>query len=487
MDRLDPGRPLRLRFAPTPARSLHVGAARTALFNWLLARASGGRFIVRIEDTAGSADGAEGGVLEDLRWLGLDWDEGPAAGGDAGPYRFSERAAVYDEHVRRLLATGAAYERDGAAWFRIPPGKTVVHDLIKGDVVFDHDGLADFVVRKANGAASYNLAAAVDDATMRIDVVLRGDEHLDNTPRQLLLARALGYATPSYAHTGLVLNARKEKLEQADGACLADLRRDGYLPEALIEHLALLGWSPADHRERFTLAELTGMFSLERVGASPAVFDLERLRAFNARALRALPRERVHALLAEAMQRAGLLEAAVPDAAHRWIETFLEAYGREMHALGDAIEEVERLRRESVTIPALELERLRNRQVLFFLDAVSQYVDDQPELRGLAVADDLAAIATEFGLTRGDALGAVRMALTATHDGPPLALLFPLLGHDRIMIRVGAVSSHILHGRGLEPIAFGPGGVPFETIQPTPPGATGETSGGYEERRDGER
>jgi glutamyl/glutaminyl-tRNA synthetase len=205
------------------------------------------------------------------------------------------------------------------------------------------------------------------------------------------------------------------------------------------------------------------------------VFDVDRLRAFNARALRALPRERLRELVVDAMQRHRLLEQPVPDAALRWIDTFIDAYGAEMHTLRDALEAIAALREEAVTIPALELERLRNRQVLFFLDAVAQYVDAQPELRGLPLSDDLPAIASEFGIARKDAFEAVRMALTGSHDGAPLALLFPLLGHDRIMIRIGAVNSHILHGRGLEPIKFGPGGVPFETIQPTPPeaGATG--------------
>ncbi|HEY0614037.1 MAG TPA: hypothetical protein VGC96_05325 [Candidatus Elarobacter sp.] len=197
------------------------------------------------------------------------------------------------------------------------------------------------------------------------------------------------------------------------------------------------------------------------------------------RPVHALGREDAHALIAAAMQHLRLLEDPAPAAAHRWIETFLDAFGNG-ETLGSSLERIAALREEAVTIPALELERLRNRQVLFFLDAVAQYVDDQPELRGLALAHDLPEIAKEFGLAEDDALGAVRMALTGAHDGPPLELLFPLLGHDRIMIRIGAVSSHILHGRGLQPIAYGPGGVPFETIQPTPPrdGATGHEPDG---------
>jgi len=478
MDRLDLDRPLRVRFAPSPAAALHVGSARTALFNWLLARKTGGSFVVRIGDIGETLDPAasEAAVLRDLRWLGLDWDEGPDTGGPVAPYRQSERAALHRDHVDRLLASGAAYERDGAVWFRTPPGTTVVHDAIKGDVRFEHATIADFVVRKSNGSATYDLATAVDDATMRIDLVLRGDEHLDDTPRQILVARALGYGPPRYAHTGLVVDSGKHKVSaEREGAGVDGFRRAGYLPAAMIEHLALLGWSSPDGRETFALDELVQAFSLERAGGAPSVFDVDRLRAFNARALRALPREAYRALIVESMQRARFLEDPVPGAAHRWIDTFLDAFGDEVHTLGEALAEIALLREESVTIPALELERLRSRQVLFFLDAVSQYVDDQPELRGLPLADDLTEIAREFGLSKKDALEAVRMALTGRHDGPPLALLFPLLGHDRIMIRVGAVSSHILHGRGLEPIKYGPGGVPFETIQATPPqpGATG--------------
>lgn len=177
--------------------------------------------------------------------------------------------------------------------------------------------------------------------------------------------------------------------------------------------------------------------------------------------------------LRAAMQQAGLLEDPAPPAAERWIEAFLAAFGPELTA-GDALREVALLRAESTIIPALELERLRNRQVVFFLDAVAQYVDAQPELRGLPLDNDIPVIAEEFGIARDDAFAAVRMALTGRAAGPPLDVLFPLLGHERIMIRVGAVSSRLLHGRGLEPIAYGPGGVPFETIQPQkPPDARG--------------
>ncbi|GAC1585991.1 MAG: glutamate--tRNA ligase [Candidatus Elarobacter sp.] len=482
MDRpLDPSldRPLRVRFAPSPATGLNVAGARVALFNGIIARKTRGAFVVRVEDAGASEveHAGEAALLADLRWLGLGWDEGPDTGGDVAPYRRSERAPVHRDHLGRLLASGAAYEREGAVWFAMPPGATVVHDAVKGNVAFDHGAIGDFVLRSSDGRATSNLATAVDDATMRIDLVLRGDEHLEAAPRQMAVMRALGYEPPHYAHIGALLDAHKHALAKDDDATLiATLRRAGYLPEAVIGHLALLGWSPPDGREPFGLDALVPAFTLARVSHSPSAYDPERLRAFNARLLRTMPRERYRALLAEAMQRRRLLEDPVPEAASRWIDTVLDAYGEDVHTLGEALDAIVALREESVTVPALELERLRSRQVLFFLDAVSQYVDDQPELRGLPLSLDLPVIAEEFGIARADAFGAVRMALTGSHDGPPLALLFPLLGHDRIMIRIGAISSHILHGRGLEPIKYGPGGVPFETIaaqRPDDPEATG--------------
>jgi glutamyl/glutaminyl-tRNA synthetase len=185
--------------------------------------------------------------------------------------------------------------------------------------------------------------------------------------------------------------------------------------------------------------------------------------------LAALTRDTAAERLSAAMQQAGLLETPVPAAARRWIETFLDAYADAAPTVAGALARVADLRAESVLVPALELERLRNRQVVFFLDAVGQYVDAQPELRDLPLAHDLPVIAQEFGIASEDALAAVRMALTGAREGPPLELLFPLLGHDRILIRIGAISSHLLHGRGLEPIKYGPGGIPFKTIQPEPP------------------
>ncbi|MBV8244459.1 MAG: hypothetical protein JOZ38_00905, partial [Candidatus Eremiobacteraeota bacterium] len=287
---------------------------------------------------------------------------------------------------------------------------------------------------------------------------------------------------PRYGHLPLILNEDHSKLSKRHSTVgIEEYRKQGFLPEALLDHLVLLGWSPGDDREEFTLEELTQRFSLERVHKAPAVYNMARLRAFNQRALKKLPRETMRRMLAAAMQERGLLETPPPEAALRWIDTFIEAYGEELHCISDAIPIVESLRAEAVPIPALELERLRSRDVLFYIDAVAQYVDAQPELLGLPLGHDLVEIAKEFGLSKKDAFACVRMALTGQTKGAPLHLLFPLLGHDRIMIRIGAVNSKLLHGRGLEPIKFGPDGRPFEPIRGNRP--AGELSLGPAETR----
>ncbi len=521
---LDYSKPLRVRFAPSPTGMLHVGGARTALFNYLLARKTGGVFVLRIEDTDESRNRveSEAAIYEDLRWLGIRWDEGPDIGGAFAPYRQSERGPIYAEAAQRLLASGAAYkcyctseeleadrheqkargihatrysgrcrnltaaeraafESAGRAYsinFAVNPGTTVVDDLIKGRVAFDHDTIGDFVVVKSTGGPLYNFTAAVDDAMMEISLVLRGDEHLDNTPRQMMLQGALGLHRPMYAHVGLILNEDKSKLSKRHNTVGTDqFRKQGVLSTALINHLALLGWSPGSDREAFTLDDLVHDFTLERVGKSGSIFNETRLRAFNQRELQALPRAEYVAMLTRAMQVAGLMEAEPPPAAQRWVETFIDAYGEEIHTIADAIPLVEKLRNEGVVVPALELERLRNREVLFFLDAISQYVDSLSELRDLPLSKTIPAIADEFRIKKKDAFQAVRMALMGDLHGPPLPLLFPLLGHDRIMMRIGQINSHVLHGRGLEPIKYGPGGEPFQTIQPTPPPAPATDKG----------
>lgn len=357
---------LRLRFAPSPTGHLHVGNARTALFNWLMARGSGGTFIVRIEDTDAerSTVQSEQSILDDLRWLGLAWDEGPDVGGPHGPYRQSERLELYRAHADRLLAEGRAYrcfcspeqleadrqaalatgqpvryigrcrqiaadaaERRVAAGepaairFHVPHGREVVfEDAVRGVVRFSTDVVGDLVILRSDGTPAYNFAVVIDDATMAVTHVIRGEDHISNTPRQLLLYEAFGYPPPQFAHLSMVLGPDHTKLSKRHGATsVAEFRAKGYLPEALANYLALVGWSPAgsgeprvekggetEAGELLSLAEMARRFSVRDVSLSAGVFDEEKLAWVNRHYLRGADPLRLADLAVEFWERAGV-------------------------------------------------------------------------------------------------------------------------------------------------------------------------------------
>jgi glutamyl-tRNA synthetase len=275
---------MRVRFAPSPTGVLHIGGARTALYNWLLAHGSGGTFVLRIEDTDRERSTPENVelILDGLRWLELDWDE--------GPYSQWERREHHSEAIERLVAGGHAYEDEGAIRLRVPDeGETVVHDVIRGDITFPHSAIKDFVIRRSDGGPLYNLAVAVDDLDMGITHVVRGDDHISNTPRQIMILRALGEEPPVYAHLPLLHGPDGKKLSKRHGAAsVQDLRAAGYLPEAVRNYIALLGWGYDESTTFFTTDELIRHFDLARVSRNPAVFDEQKLRWMNGRYLREL-------------------------------------------------------------------------------------------------------------------------------------------------------------------------------------------------------
>jgi glutamyl-tRNA synthetase len=293
---------MRVRFAPSPTGALHVGGARTALYNWLVARQSRGSFVLRIEDTDRERSTPENvaQVLDALEWLELDWDE--------GPYSQAERRPRHTEEIERLLAEGHAYLDEGATRLRVPDeGATVVNDVIRGEVTFEHAAIDDFVIARSDGSPLYNLAVAVDDRDMGITHVVRGADHLSNTPRQILILKALGAEPPVYAHLPLLHGTDGKKLSKRHGAAsVQDLRDAGYLPEAVRNYLALLGWGYDESTEFFTTDELIERFSLERVSKSPAVFDEQKLRWMNGHYLRQLPPEELARRLEERLGRPGL-------------------------------------------------------------------------------------------------------------------------------------------------------------------------------------
>jgi glutamyl-tRNA synthetase len=275
---------MRVRFAPSPTGVLHIGGARTALYNWLLARGRGGTFVLRIEDTDRERSTPENveQILEALRWLELDWDEGPLSQW--------ERRGQHSEAVERLLESGHAYEDEGAVRFRVPEeGELSFEDAVLGEITTPHSAIKDFVIRRSDGSPLYNLAVSVDDRDMGITHVVRGQDHVSNTPRQIMLLRALGAEPPSYAHIPLLHGPDGKKLSKRHGAAsVQELRDAGYLPEAVRNYVSLLGWGYDESTTFMTTDELVERFSLERVSKNPAVFDEQKLRWMNGRYLREL-------------------------------------------------------------------------------------------------------------------------------------------------------------------------------------------------------
>jgi nondiscriminating glutamyl-tRNA synthetase len=476
----------RVRFAPAPTGSLHVGGARTALFNYLFARKSGGALILRSEDTdsARSSLESEKVIQDDLRWLGLTWDEGPDIGGPFAPYRQTDRRDTYALAAARLLEVGRAYpcyctpeeldaarkaaeaqglpprypgtcrdltadmrtarEREGrkaALRFPVPSRDIYVEDLIRGSVHFPANTIGDFVIVKSEGLPTYNLAAVVDDAGMEITHVIRGDEHLPNTPRQVLLYEALELPPPLFAHVSMILAPDHQKLSKRHGAtAVAEYRARGYLPDALINYLALLGWSPGDDREFFSLAELVEAFSLERVGKSPAVFDHAKLRWFNAHYVRRLPDEERIELIADWAGQSPNVAALPMYDEPEWRRLLDRALADHIHELSD-------VPRETSALFALEVEPEPSMADALVDPAARAMVEELAAQAGSTKGDAAAwsaaisreaivALGARHGLKGRALFRPIRAAVTGSEHGHELPLLLALLGPELVARRI---------------------------------------------------
>lgn len=483
---------VRVRFAPSPTGWLHVGGARTAYFNWLFARKHGGRFVVRIEDTDAerSSGESERGVLDDLRWLGLAWDEGPETDGPYGPYRQSERLATYRTRAEELLAAGRAYrcfctdddlerrrrdavsagrpphydgrcrslpagesERRAAAGeraslrFRVPEREWRLADHVRGAVTFPSGMVGDFVLLRSSGLPTYNFACVVDDSAMRISHVLRAEEHLANTPRQLMLYEALGETPPEFAHVALILNRDRTKMSKRSGeaaVAVGDWRRAGYVPEALLSYLALLGFHPGDDREILSREELLEAFALDRLGSSGSVFDAAKLAWVNRHYLHHAGGAQLSAWLAsgpgpgtgaaddwrEAVRRltAGLAGESV--------EKLLEGVRGNVATLADLPGEIEVLTGGELRFEAEAAGALAAPGAAELCAALAQEAAALAEWRGEAFKSAIQSAGRRQGRKGRDLFMPVRAALSGRTHGPELPLLAELLGKDRCIERL---------------------------------------------------
>ncbi len=471
---------VRVRFAPSPTGFLHIGGARTALFNYLFARHEGGSFILRIEDTdqARSTQEALGNILSSLRWLGLDWDEGPSKGGDFGPYYQMERLEIYKKYADELLKKGKAYfcycspeelaERKKEALRKGKPpgydgrcrnlssekrtgkervirfkasdeGVTEVEDLIRGKVKFENVLLDDFVIVKSSGTPTFIFANVVDDHLMRITHIIRGDEHLSNTPRQILLYQALGFSLPSFGHLAMILGSDRKKLSKRTGAISLDwYRREGYLPQALVNYLTLLGWGNSESQELFSsVEEIISKFSLKAVSKNPAIFDIQKLDWMNGQYIKRLGVEELVCLVKPYLQEKNLLRDD---------------------------EDEERLKK----IVALEQERLKTlAQITEYADFffLSEIIYDEKAVKKVLRKEGVPRILREYrngldalepftmetieslarkiiaalGIKGGALIHPTRVALTGRTVGPGLFELMALLGREITIKRLDKV------------------------------------------------
>lgn len=440
---------VRTRFAPSPTGFLHVGGARTALFNWLYARKHGGKFILRVEDTDAKRNTAEAYqvIYDGLRWLGLEWDEGPEVGGDHGPYFQSERNAIYEKHFATLHEAGHLYEDEGSFRFRSPRETVTVTDLVCGKIDFDMSNPGthpDMTIRRPDGSWIFHFVNVVDDIEMKMTHVIRGEDHLSNTPKHIELYRALGATPPQFAHLPLILNQAGKKLSKRDGgSSITNYIDEGYVPEAVANYLCLLGWSPKENREFLTMAEILGLFGLDNVNRRNAIFDLDKCFWLNGQHLIEMSLDRFAELALPYVDRAGVpygtreallpaLAIVKPKVKHLsdvpdWIGYFFtEDYAYDEAAVKKALG-------KSDALTHLATLRAAYAQV------------DESDWTHANLEGVLKHTAENVGVKTGAFIHPTRVAVSGRAVGPGLYEMLEVLGKDRTLARIDRTIHEFSH------------------------------------------
>lgn len=474
---------VRVRFAPSPTGQPHIGNIRTVVFNWLFARQHHGKFILRIEDTDRSryAPDAVKVIKDSLRWLGLDWDEGPDIGGPYGPYVQSQRLELYREKAEELIEKGWAYrcnctperlERireeqrarvetpmyDGHCR-ELPPdaispdepyvirlkvpreGTTTVHDSLRGDIIFENRLIDDQVLLKSDGFPTYHLAVVVDDHTMGITHIMRGDDWISSTPKRVLLYQALGWKPPVYAHVPLVLGPDGKKLSKRHGAVsIADFRKQGYLPDALFNFLTLLGWSPGEGEEQeiFSREELLERFDITHVNLASAVFSYDKLDWMNGVYIRAMSREELLQQLIPFWQEAGMIPTPVPTEVLPTLETLAPLVQERLKTLRDVVPLTDFIFTDIETPPAASLigKKMTAEESLAALQAVHAFLSRLVDFDAETMESQMRQLATELGLKAGQLFNIVRVATSNKKVAPPLFGCLEALGRKTTLRRL---------------------------------------------------
>jgi glutamyl-tRNA synthetase len=480
---------IRVRFAPSPTGYLHVGGARTALFNWLFARRHGGVFVLRIEDTDTQRSSWEmvSGIVDGLRWLGLDWDEGPDIGGPHAPYFQSQRLEQYRAGAARLVQQGSAYycyctpeslqqkreaaEAAGGGWiydrtccglsageiaareaagsprairFKVPEGSTSFTDLVHGPIAFPNAVIEDFVVLRSDRQPTYHLSVVVDDIDMRMTHVVRGDDHISNTPKQVLLYEAFGSTPPLFAHVPLILGTDKKRLSKRHGATsVMEYPRLGYLPEAMVNFLALLGWSPGGDQELFTRDELVQKFTLEGISGGNAVFNPEKLDWVNQQHIQRLTPEDLASRLVPFMREAGVWDESYTSTRRDWFLAVVRLFQPRLKRLDQFVNEAGPLLRDDLIYEAAAVAKHLKPEILEPLSSLTSAFEALEPFTAAPLEATVRSLADVKQLKAASLIHATRVALTGRANSPGLFEMLELAGRERVLARLRNAVTHV--------------------------------------------
>ena len=478
---------VRVRYAPSPTGNLHIGNARTALFNYLFAKHYGGDFVLRIEDTDFKRNKEEGerSQLKYMDWLGLDYDEGIGKEKEFGPYRQSERIEIYQKYAEQLLAEDKAYkcymtaeeleaereeqvanglpprysgkyahltkeeqdqfEKEGrkpSIRIRVPQDRTYsFNDMVKGELSFEGKDFGDFVIVKNDGVATYNFAVAIDDHLMEISHVLRGDDHVSNTPKQLVVYEALGFKPPIFGHMTLIVNENKKKLSKRDETIIQFIEQYddlGYLPEALFNFITLLGWSPEGEQEIFTREEFVKIFDEKRLSKSPAFFDNNKLTWINNQYIKAQPLERIVNLALPFFVKEGVATQEEVDNNRAWFEKLISLYQPQMSYGAEIVELTKQFFVEEIKFDEEELEILKQDTTVAVFEDFLEKLEVAGDFSSESIKTLIKTIQKDTGVKGKNLFMPIRIASTGSMHGPELNTSLELLGRDRVVARVKA-------------------------------------------------
>ncbi|AKQ71231.1 glutamate--tRNA ligase [Bacillus licheniformis] len=479
------GNEVRVRYAPSPTGHLHIGNARTALFNYLFARSQGGKFIIRIEDTdrKRNIEGGEQSQLNYLKWLGIDWDESVDVGGEYGPYRQSERNDIYKTYYEELLEKGLAYKcycteeelekereeqaarggmprysgkcrnltkeeqekleaegRQPSIRFKVPQGEVIrFDDIVKGEISFETDGIGDFVIVKKDGTPTYNFAVAVDDYLMKMTHVLRGEDHISNTPKQIMIYNALGWDIPAFGHMTLIVNESRKKLSKRDESIIQFIEQYeelGYLPEALFNFITLLGWSPVGEEELFTKEQFIEIFDVNRLSKSPAVFDTHKLKWVNNQYVKKLDLDQVIELTVPHLQKAGKVSEELSGSEQEWVRKLISLYQEQLSYGAEIVELTELFFKDDIQYNREARTVLEEEQVPEVLRVFAEKLEQLDSFTADEIKASIKAVQKETGHKGKKLFMPIRVATTGQTHGPELPQSIELLGKDTVLKRL---------------------------------------------------